>query len=104
MEGMVILVYHDSQVAKNHLEKLKKFRIYLFGEVNQRVKSILEHHFANYEAPAVNPEHVIPGILHLQRCEVLLQNMIISQRTSLVKSMIEVMKIPLDSYEDLLFV
>jgi hypothetical protein len=30
--------------------------------------------------------------------------MIISQRTSLVKSMIEVMKIPLDSYKDLLFV
>jgi hypothetical protein len=46
----------------------------------------------------------ISGILHLQRCEVLLQNMIISQRNSLVKSMIEVMKIPFDSHEDLLFV
>ena len=101
MEGM--LIYHDSQVARNHLEKLKGFPIYLFGEVNQRVKSILERHFVNYEAPAVYPEHVISGILHLQRCEVLLQNMIISQRTSLVKSMIEVMKIPLDSYEDFLF-
>jgi hypothetical protein len=30
--------------------------------------------------------------------------MITSQRTSLLKSMIEVVKIPLDSYEDLLFV
>jgi hypothetical protein len=58
----------------------------------------------NYEAPAVYSEHVISGILYLQRCEVLLQNMIISQRTSLVKSMIEAMKIPLDSYEDFLFV
>jgi hypothetical protein len=104
MEGMVI--YHDSQVqvAKNHLEKLKKFPNYLCGEVNQRVKSTLERHFMNYEAPAIYPEHFISGILHLQRCEVLLQNMVISQRTSLVKSMIEVMKIPLDSYEDLLFV
>ena len=64
MEGMVI--YHDSQVARNHLEKLKKIPNYLFGEVNQRVKSILESHFVNYEAPAVYPEHVISGILHLQ--------------------------------------
>jgi hypothetical protein len=86
------------------LRNIKKVPIYLFGEVNQRVKSILERHFVNYEAPAVYPEHVISGILHPQRCEVLLQNMIISQRTSLVKSMIEVMKIPLDFYEDLLFV
>ncbi len=99
-----MVIYHDSQVARNHLEKLKKNPIYLFGEVNQRVKSILELHFVNHEAPAVYPEHFISGILHLQRCEVLLQNMIISQRTSLVKSMIEVMKIPLDCYEDLLFV
>jgi hypothetical protein len=68
------------------------------------VKSILERHFVNYETPGVYPEHVISGILHLQRCEVLLQNMITSQRTSLVKSMIEVMQIPLDSYEDLVFV
>ncbi len=95
MEGMVI--YHASQVARNHLEKLKEFPIYLFGEVNQRVKSILEHRFVNYEAPAVYPEHVLSGILHLQRYEVLLQDMIISQWTSLLKSMIEVMKIPLDS-------
>jgi hypothetical protein len=102
IEGM--LIYHDSQVARNHLEKLKGFPIYLLGEVNQRVKSILERHFVNYEAPAVYPEHVISGILHLQRCEVLLQNMIISQRDPLVKSMTEVMKIPLDAYEDLLFV
>ncbi len=38
MQGMVI--YHYSQVARNHLEKLKDFPIYLFGEVtgNQRVK------------------------------------------------------------------
>ena len=61
------------------LRNIKKVPIYLFGEVNQRVKSILERHFVNYEAPAVYPEHVISGILHLQRCEVLLQNMIISQ-------------------------
>ena len=53
MEGMVI--YHDSQVARNHLEKLKKNPIFLFGEVNHRVKSILERHFVNYEAPAVYP-------------------------------------------------
>jgi hypothetical protein len=58
----------------------------------------------NYEAPAVYPEHVISRILHLQRCEVLLQNMIVSQPNSLMKSMIEAMKIPLDSYEDLLCV
>ncbi len=105
MEGMVI--YHDSQVARiprNHLEKLKIFPIYLFGEVNQRVKLILERHFVNYETPAVYPEHAISGILHLQQCEVLPQNMITSQRTSLVTFMIEVMKTPLDSYEDLLFV
>ena len=50
MEGM--LIYHDSQVARNHLEKLKGFPIYLFGEVNQRVKSFLERHFVNYESPA----------------------------------------------------
>ncbi len=75
MEGM--LIYHDSQVARNHLEKLKGFLIYLFGEVNKIVKSILEHHYVNFEAPAVYPEHVISGILHLQQCEVLLQNMII---------------------------
>jgi hypothetical protein len=56
MEGMVI--YHDSQVARNHLEKLKKNPIYLFGEVNQRVKLILERHFVNYETPAVYPEHI----------------------------------------------
>ena len=89
------------------LRNLKHFRIIYsvnLGEVNQRVKSILDRHFVNYEAPAVYPEHVISGILHLQRCEVLLQNMIISQRTSLVKSMTKVMKIPLDAYEDLLFV
>jgi len=61
MEGM--LIYHDSQVARNHLEKLQKFPIYLFGEVNQRVLSILERHFVNYEAPAVYPEHVISGII-----------------------------------------
>jgi hypothetical protein len=105
MEGMV--TYHDSQVARNHLEKLKKIPIYLFGEVNQRVKSILERHFVNYESSAVYPEHVISGILHLQRCEVLIQNMnhmITSQRTSLLESMTEAMKIPLGSYEDLLFV
>ncbi len=41
---------------------------------------------------------------YLQRCEELLQNMITSQRISLVESMIEVMKLLLDSYEDLLFV
>ncbi len=70
MEGVVI--YHDSQVARNHLEKLKKFPIYLFGEVNQRVKLILERHFVNHDTPAVYPEHVISGILHLQLCEVLL--------------------------------
>ncbi len=99
-----MVIYHDSQVARNHLEKLKKIPNSLFGEVNQRVESSLERHFVNYEAPAVYPEHAISGILHLQRCEVLFQNMIISHRTLLVKSMIEVMKIPLDSYEDLLFV
>jgi hypothetical protein len=32
MKGM--LIYHDSQVARNHLEKLKDFPIYLIGEVN----------------------------------------------------------------------
>jgi hypothetical protein len=100
MEGMVI--YHDSQVARNHLQKLKKIPIYLFGEVN--VKSILECYLVNYETPAVYPEYIISGILHLQRCEVLLQNMITSQRNSLLESMFEVMKIPLGSYEDLLFV
>jgi hypothetical protein len=36
MDG--IAIFHDSQVARNHLEKLKQFPIYLFGEVNQRVK------------------------------------------------------------------
>ncbi len=75
MEGMV--VYHDSQVARNNRDNLKKIPIYLFGEVNQRVESILERHFVNYEAQAVYPEHVISGILHLQRCEVLLQNKVI---------------------------
>jgi hypothetical protein len=72
MEG--IATCHDSQVARNHLEKLTK-------TPNQRVKSILERHFVNHESPAVYPEHVISGILHLQQCEVLLQNMIASQRT-----------------------
>ncbi len=72
-----MLIYHDSQVARNHVEKLQKFPNYLLGEVSQRVKSILDRHFVNYEAPAVYPEHVISGILHLQQCEVLLQNMII---------------------------
>ncbi len=90
-------------MARNHLEKLRKILIYLFGEVNQKVKSILERHFVN-ESPAVYPEHVISGILHLQQCEVLLQNMITSQRTSLLESMTEAIKIPLGSYEDLLFV
>jgi hypothetical protein len=102
MEGMVI--YHDSQVARNHLEKLNFFPIYLLSEVNQRVKSILECHFVNHKTPAVYPEHVISGILHLQQCEVLLQNMITSQRNSFLESMIEVMKIPLNFYKDLRFV
>jgi hypothetical protein len=62
MEG--IAIYHDSQVARNHLEKLKNLKspIYLFGEVIRRVKSILERPFVNYESPAVYPEHGIPGL------------------------------------------
>ncbi len=99
-----VAIYHDSQVARIHLEKIKKFPIYLFGEVNQGVKLILERHFVNYESPVVYTEHVISGILHLQRCEVPLQNMITSQRTSLLESMTVAMKIPLGAYEDLLFV
>ncbi len=48
MEGKQgIAIYYDSQVARNHLEKLKKILIFLFSEVNQRVKSILERHFVN---------------------------------------------------------
>ncbi len=64
------------------------------------VKSILERYFVNlnYETLAVYPEHVIPGILHLQLCEVLLQNLITSQPTSLLESMIEAIKFPFGSY------
>jgi hypothetical protein len=58
----------------------------------------------NYESPAVYPEHVVSGILHLQRCEVPLQKMITSQRISVLESITETMKIPLDSHEDLLWV
>jgi hypothetical protein len=58
----------------------------------------------NYQLPAVYSEHVISGISHLQRFEVLLQNMITSQRISLLESMTKIMKIMLDSFEDLLWV
>ncbi len=60
----------------------------------------------NYESSAVYPEQVISGqgILHLQQCEVLLQNMFTWQRISLLESMTETIKILLDSYEDLLWV
>jgi hypothetical protein len=67
-----IAICNDSQVTRNYFEKLKKLPIYLFGEVNQSVKSILERHFVNHESAAVYPENVISGILHLQLCEVLL--------------------------------
>ncbi len=41
MEG--IAIYHDSQMARNHLEnlKLKKIPVHLYGEVNQKVKSVM---------------------------------------------------------------
>jgi hypothetical protein len=61
------------------LNSFKKIPLYLYGEFNQRVKSIPERNFVNYESSAVYPEYTISGILHLQRCEVLLQNMLSSK-------------------------
>ncbi len=95
MEG--IGIHHDSQMARNHLEQLQKFHLYLYGKVYQRVKSIPEHNFVIHESAAVYPKHVISEIFHLQQCEVLLQNMITSQRISLLESMTETKIIPLDS-------
>ncbi len=97
-------IHQNSQMVRNHLEQLQKIPIDLHGQVYQRVKSILERNFVKYESPAVYPERVISGILRLQRYEVLLQNMITSHRISLLESMTDTMKIPLDSYEDFLCV
>jgi hypothetical protein len=54
-----IAIHHDLQMARNHLEQLQFFLLYLYGEVNHRAKLILERNFLKYESPSVNPEHVI---------------------------------------------
>jgi hypothetical protein len=50
-----IPIYHDSQVARNHLEKPQKFPIYLFGEVHINLKAIRACHLVNHESLAVYP-------------------------------------------------
>ncbi len=58
-----VTIYHDSQMARNHLERLQKNPIYSYGEVDQSMKST---QFCELWTPAVYPEPVISGILHLQ--------------------------------------